>query len=206
LRTFPPGLYNIEYYIGMYCEASTKKLGSQVKINKMTSINLQIVLYMSRRIMRSTIIHQDSHAQMHYEIQCLHATFFYWSTTMLTCMKKQLTNCRRRTKRKIVFGTMLCSLFLERVPRLNPRGIVQGHIAFFLELCRWEALFPQQGARRVKQDFDEKLFDWCAHEIPMVEDYPYAGIKFLRDPDIPIPLGEECGEIGMYFLDFFFFF
>jgi hypothetical protein len=46
LRTFPPGPYNIEDYIGMYCEAGTEKVGSQVPIHKITSLNLQIVLYM----------------------------------------------------------------------------------------------------------------------------------------------------------------
>jgi hypothetical protein len=30
----------------------------------------------------------------------------------------------------------------------------------------------------------------------MIEDYPYAGIDFLRDPEIPVPLGEEGGEMG----------
>jgi hypothetical protein len=28
LITFPPGLYNIKDYIGMYCEASIEKVGS----------------------------------------------------------------------------------------------------------------------------------------------------------------------------------
>jgi len=32
----------------------------------------------------------------------------------------------------------------------------------------------------------------------MIEDYPYAGIKFSRDSNMPIPLGEERGEIGMF--------
>jgi hypothetical protein len=46
LRTFPPRPHNIEYYIGMYCEASTKKVGFQVLIHKITSLNIWIVLYM----------------------------------------------------------------------------------------------------------------------------------------------------------------
>jgi hypothetical protein len=40
LRTFPPGLQNIEDYIGMYCEAGTEKVGSHVSIHKITSLNL----------------------------------------------------------------------------------------------------------------------------------------------------------------------
>jgi hypothetical protein len=30
----------------------------------------------------------------------------------------------------------------------------------------------------------------------MIEDYPYAGIDFSRDPEMPVPPGEERGEIG----------
>jgi hypothetical protein len=33
----------------------------------------------------------------------------------------------------------------------------------------------------------------------VIEDYPYAGIKFSRDPNMPVPPGEERGEIGMFF-------
>jgi hypothetical protein len=40
LRTFPPGPFNIEDDIQMYCEVSTKKVGSQVSIHKITSLNL----------------------------------------------------------------------------------------------------------------------------------------------------------------------
>jgi hypothetical protein len=33
-----------------------------------------------------------------------------------------------------------------------------------------------------------------ARQIPVIEDYPYAGISFLRDPDMPMPPGEEHGD------------
>jgi hypothetical protein len=37
----------------------------------------------------------------------------------------------------------------------------------------------------------------------MIEDYPYAGISFLRDPDIPMPPSEERREIGKHILNLF---
>jgi hypothetical protein len=40
LRTFSPGPHNIEDYIDMYCEVGTEKVGSQVSIHKITSLNL----------------------------------------------------------------------------------------------------------------------------------------------------------------------
>jgi hypothetical protein len=30
----------------------------------------------------------------------------------------------------------------------------------------------------------------------MIEDYPYAGIDFSRDPEMPVPPGEALGEMG----------
>jgi hypothetical protein len=120
LRNFLPGLHNIEDYIGMYYKDSTKKIGSQVSVHKITSVNLQIVLYMIGQIMRYETLQQDSCAQMHCENQCLHATIFDWSTMMLTCMKKKLTECRRRTNKKFEFGTMMCAFVFERVPILIP--------------------------------------------------------------------------------------
>jgi hypothetical protein len=45
--------------------------------------------------------------------------------------------------------------------------------------------------------------------IPVIEDYPYARVNFLRDPDMPMPPGEERGEIDKHifliYLIFIFF-
>jgi hypothetical protein len=57
LRNFPPGPHNIEDYIGMYCEVGTEKVGSQVPIHKIKSLNLWIVLYMIGQITGSTTLH-----------------------------------------------------------------------------------------------------------------------------------------------------
>jgi hypothetical protein len=40
------------------------------------------------------------------------------------------------------------------------------------------------------------FFAWLSQNIPVIEDYPYVGIDFSRDPEIPMPLGEERGEMG----------
>jgi hypothetical protein len=48
LRTFPPGPFNIEDYIRMYCEAGTEKVGSQVPIHKITNLSLRSDLTFDR--------------------------------------------------------------------------------------------------------------------------------------------------------------
>jgi hypothetical protein len=50
----------------------------------------------------------------------------------------------------------------------------------------------------VHEAFDDNFFDWWARQIPAIEDYPYTGIIFLRDIDMPMPPSEECREIGTH--------
>jgi hypothetical protein len=44
--------------------------------------------------------------------------------------------------------------------------------------------------------FNDDFFAWLSRQIPAIEDYPYTGIDFSRDPVIPVPPGEERGEMG----------
>jgi hypothetical protein len=124
LRTFPPGPFNVAEYISMHCEAGTEKVGSQVPISKITNLSLKVILLIIGRTIGSVVIHQASQAHMYYAMQCLDACIFYWSITMITCMKRQLTECHEHSNKKFGFGTILCSFFFERVPILSPRETV----------------------------------------------------------------------------------
>jgi hypothetical protein len=54
--------------------------------------------------------------------------------------------------------------------------------------------------------FNDDFFAWFSWQIPAIEDYPYAGIDFSRDPVIPVSPGEERGEMGKSPPVLFFFF
>jgi hypothetical protein len=133
---------------------------------------------------------------MNCAIQCMNAQIFYWSTTLLKCMKRQLTDCGQRTQRNFGFGTIFCSFFFERVSSFSPQVVVQGHQASFPVVCRWAVLLLRQGGGRIVESFDDDFFAWLSRHISVIEDYPYARIDFSRDPEIPVPLGEERGEMG----------
>jgi hypothetical protein len=195
-QTFPAGPSKISELIAEHCEAGTERAGSQVPISKITNLALQTILLLIGRITGSAAVHQASRAQMNCAIQCMNAQIFDWSTTLLECMKRQLTDCRQRTQRNFGFGTILCSFFFERVPSFSPRVVVRGHLASFPAVCRWAVLLPRQGGGRTVESFDDDFFAWLSRQIPVIEDYPYAGIDFSRDPEIPVPPGEERGEMG----------
>jgi hypothetical protein len=94
LRTFPLRPFNIKDYICMYCEAGTEMVGSQVPIHNITNLYLCVILLLIGWITGSATLHQASCTHMHCAIQCLEANIFYWSTTMLICMKRQLIQCQ----------------------------------------------------------------------------------------------------------------
>jgi len=142
---------------------------------------------------------------MYCLMQFLDARIFDWSTTMINCMKRHITECWECNNKKFGFDTILFSFIYERVPSLSPRETLWGHVASFLAVCRWETLFPQQGGWRTIEAFDFKFFDWWARKIPTIEDYPYNGIKFSRDPNMPILLEEERGEIYTCVLSYLIF-
>jgi hypothetical protein len=90
----------------------------------------------------------------------------------------------------------MCSFFFERVLSFSPRVVVQGHQASLPTMCRRVVLLPQQGGRRTNESFDDDFFTWLSRQIPVIEDYPYVGIDFSRDPEIPVPPSEERGKMG----------
>jgi hypothetical protein len=75
---------------------------------------------------------------------------------------------------------------------------IRGHVASLPAVCIWAALLPRQGGGRTIEAFDDNFFDWWSRQILAIEDYPYVGINFSRDPDMPVPPGVERGEIGMF--------
>jgi hypothetical protein len=61
----------------------------------------------------------------------------------------------------------------------------------------------------VPTPYNEDFFYWCQRQVIALDDYPYAGIDFRGDPNMPLPLGTTYGDIGMsnvfkYFIFFVF--
>ena len=52
------------------------------------------------------------------------------------------------------------------------------------------------GEGRVANPYPTDFFPWWRRQIVAIDDYPYVGIEFRRDPDIPLPPGAAYGDIG----------
>ena len=63
-------------------------------------------------------------------------------------------------------------------------------------MLRWVELMARTGGSRVKVKYDAGFFCWLDDQILMIKDHTYAGIDFRGDPDLPLPLDAQWGDIG----------
>ena len=52
------------------------------------------------------------------------------------------------------------------------------------------------GAGKGKVKFWAPFFCWLNDQILMTEDYAYTGTDIKGEPDLPLPPGEQWGDIG----------
>jgi hypothetical protein len=142
LHMFPSGPHNIAELINLHCEVGTDMVGTQVSVHKINNLSLKAIVLLIGKITGSAALHQASRVHMNCVVQCLNAQIFDWSTTLLDCMKRQLTECWMWRHKNFGFGTILCAFFFERVPSLSLREIVRGHVASSPTVNRWATLLP----------------------------------------------------------------
>ena len=61
---------------------------------------------------------------------------------------------------------------------------------------RWADAMHRLGGGRVANPYPAEFFSWWRRQIVTIDDYPYAGIDFWGDPDMPLPPGSTYGDIG----------
>jgi hypothetical protein len=84
----------IEEYIDTHCVVGTPKVGSQVPIQAINNLSLNIIVLVLTRITGSASLHQASRSLMFYEVQCTRPIVYDWCTSLLENMKSQLIECK----------------------------------------------------------------------------------------------------------------
>ena len=65
-------------------------------------------------------------------------------------------------------------------------------------MYRWCQMMIHEGGGRVGRFFIEELLEQWLQLPVVIEEYPYAGMDFQGDPEMPRTLGQEWGPAGMY--------
>ena len=79
---------------------------------------------------------------------------------------------------------------------MRPQVTFQSVRAWDPLMLRWVHIMAHTGAGSGRVKFGDAFFKWLRDQMIMVEDYAYAGIDFTGDLDLPLPLGEQWGDIG----------
>ena len=111
----------------MYCYPDTEKVGSQVPTNAIQVLGLKAILLTLGRIAGLASLHQASRPLMFYAVECMAPTIYDWSTSLLSNMKHQLSECKAGRIHNFGFSSILSTFFFERVPGLSPRVDVPLH-------------------------------------------------------------------------------
>ena len=86
--------------------------------------------------------------------------------------------------------------FFEHVPGLSPRVDIPLHrVRDPAQRC-WANAMHRLGGGRVSNPYPTNFFPWWQQQIVAIDDYPYVGIYFRGDPNMPLPRGSAYGDIG----------
>jgi hypothetical protein len=82
-------------------------------------LTLKTILFTIAQMERSVSPHMALQSYFQYSIECLEPQVFNWCDILLQSMKIQLTKSKRGDLNQFGCGSILVSLFLERVPHLR---------------------------------------------------------------------------------------
>ena len=133
---------------------------------------------------------------MFYAVECMRPTIYDWSTTLLSNMKHQLSECKAGRVWNFGFSSILSTFFFKRVPGLSPRVDVPLNGVQDLAQWHWAYAMRRLGGGRVANPYPADFFPWWRQQIVAIDDYPCAGIDFWGDLNMPLPPGSAYGDIG----------
>ena len=190
------GGLTIDEYIAVYYYLNAEKVGSQIPTNSIQVLGLKAILLTLGRIAGLASLHQASRPLMFYEVECMRPTVYDWSTTLLSNMKHQLSECNMGRVWNFGFSSILSTFFFDHVPILSPRVDVPLHGVQDPAQRRWADAMRRLRGGRVSNPYPTNFFPWWRRQIVAIDDYPYAGIDFQGDLDMSLPPGSAYGDIG----------
>ena len=165
-------------------------------MNSIQNLGLKAILLVLGKIAGLEPLHRASRPLMYYAVECMRPTIYYWSTSLLGNMKQRLIDCKLGRVRNFVFTSILTTFFFECILRLIPRVEITPHDAQDPSQLHWANVMQRLGGGRVANPYPAYFFLWWHRWIISIDDYPYEGINFRGDLDIPIPPGSAYEDRG----------
>ena len=104
----------------------------------------------------------------------------------------------RRNLGGILFWILLCTFFFEKVPTLHLHWAVRDGGPREPRMRRWCQMMVREGGGRVGCFFTKDLLEQWWKLLVVIEEYPYAGMDYHGDPEMPRSPGQAWGLASMY--------
>jgi hypothetical protein len=105
-------------YIRRHYEPDVERRKGKVAIRGVQDLTLRTILFTIAQMVGSVSPHMVLQSYFQYAIECMEPQVFNWCDGFLWSMKTQLTKSKRGDLKQFGYGSILVSLFLERVPHL----------------------------------------------------------------------------------------
>jgi hypothetical protein len=112
-------------------------------------------------------------------------------------MVAQLDRCWSVGRGEFTFGSILVAFFLERVPTLRPRVVLEVPEVRHPHLRWWSDILARHGGGEGDHYFMEQVAQIWRQTPQLILRFPYAGVDFWNDPDMVLPPGEAFDDRGM---------
>jgi hypothetical protein len=189
-----------------FCSGGHFMTGSAVRINALDVLLHRCVASMIVRIYGSTAPHRISGGELSLmERVVVGRERFAWGLALHSQMVAQLDRCRSAGRGEFTFGSILVAFFLERVPALRPRVVLEVPEVRHPRLRRWSEILARHGGGEGGHYFTEQVAQIWRQTPQLILRFPYVGVDFRNDPDMVLPPGEAFDDRGMCFVSVLWF-
>ena len=90
LKESPWGGLIVQDYVNTYCNVDTKKIGSQLHVEMITYLRLNVIIITMVSVASSTYPHISSDTYMYYFFKCMWLTVYHWYPPFLGNLKSHM--------------------------------------------------------------------------------------------------------------------
>jgi hypothetical protein len=181
-----------------YCSGGHYMTGSSVRISAIDVLLHRCVAAMIVRVYGTRAPHRISGSELLLmERVVVGRERFAWGLMLHAQMVAQLDRCRSTGRGEFAFGSILVAFFLERVPALRPRVVLEVPAVREPRLRWWSEILVRHGGGEGGHYFTEEAAQIWRQTPQFILWFPYAGVDFRGDPDMILPPGEVFDHRGM---------
>ena len=149
---------SLDDLIDRYYSLGTHDQAGNLPIKWIVDYFLRTMVYTIGKVFRTRFAYLTNREHMRYSIECMAPTVFNWCEGMLVILKYQLNKCIWGHLKQFIFGAVIVSFILQRVPHMRPQVAVSRLYAEDPRILRWVYVMARHGGGGSKVFYGSVFF------------------------------------------------